>query len=348
MKYAIWFAACAGLLAGQDLATRMDDAVKAVAGTDHRYMGSVLVARGDDVILSRAYGYANLEWDIPNTPDTKFRLGSISKQFTAACILKLEEQGKLRVNDPVKKYLDDAPAAWDKITLHQVLSHTAGIPNFTGFPEYRTIEKQPATLERTYRVFRDKPLDFEPGTQWKYSNSGYLLLSYLIEKISGQRYEDFLRNNALQPAGMRDSGYDLNARILHHRASGYTPFGATMQNAGYIDMTVPGGAGALYSTTQDLLRWEQALFGGKVISAASLARMTTPVQRNYGYGLRIAAFQGHKSIGHGGGIEGFNTQLTYFPDDRLTVVVLANVNGPLASQIANRLAALALDVEPPR
>ncbi len=341
MKRALLFVLFAGLAGAQELATRMDEAVKTLAG-DRRYMGSVLVARGGEVILSRGYGFANLEWDIANTPDTKFRLGSISKQFTAACILRLEELGKLNVNDPVKKYLDDAPAAWEKITLHQVLSHTSGIPSFTEFPEYRTFEKQPTTPEKTYRLYRDKPLDFEPGSNWKYSNSGYLLLSYLVEKISHRKYEEFLQEKVLKPAGMKDSGYDLNALILHHRASGYTSSGAILQNTGYIDMTVPSGAGALYSTTEDLLRWEQALFGGKVISTASLAKMTTPVQHNYGYGLMIMPVQGHKSIGHGGGIEGFNTQLTYFPDDRVTVVVLANVNGPLASQIANRLAALAL------
>ena len=315
MKRALLLVACTCLAGAQELTTRMDEAVKTLAG-DRRYMGSVLVARAGEVILSRGYGFANLEWDIPNTPDTKFRLGSISKQFTAACILRLEEQGKLSVNDPVKKYLDDAPAAWDKITLHQVLSHTSGIPSFTEFPEYRTLEKQPATPEKMYRVYRDKPLDFEPGRNWKYSNSGYLLLSYLVERISHQKYEEFLQENVLKPAGMKNSGYDLNARILHHRASGYSPLGAMLQNSGYIDMTVPSGAGALYSTTEDLLRWEQSLFSGKVISKASLDKMTTPVQRNYGYGLMLAPFQGHKSIGHGGSIEGFNTQLTYFPTTR--------------------------------
>jgi CubicO group peptidase (beta-lactamase class C family) len=312
-----------------------------MAGDKHRFMGSVLVAKDGHVILSRGYGFANLEWEIPNTPDTRFRLGSISKQFTAACILKLEEQGKLHVTDLVKQYLPDAPPAWDKMTIHHVLSHTAGIPNFTAFPDYRVLQVQPTTLEKTYGRFRDKPLEFEPGTSWKYSNSGYLLLSYLVEKISGQKYEEYLRQNVMGRAGMSDSGYDLNATVMRHRASGYTPARDGLMNAPYVDMTVPSGAGALYSTTEDLLRWEQALFGGKVLSPESLLKMTTQVRNNYGYGLMLREGP-HRTIGHGGSINGFNTQLTYFPDDKVVVVVLGNVNGPFPGQIADRLGKLAV------
>lgn len=342
MRLAFLIAVCSCLLAAQDLVTRMDDAVRTIADNNRKFMGSVLVAKDGKVILSRGYGFANMEWDIPNTPDTKFRLGSISKQFTAACILRLEEQGKLKVTELVKKYLPDAPPAWDKITIHHVLSHTAGIPSFTSFPEYRTIKFQPTTLERTYALYRDKPLEFEPGTKWNYSNSGFLLLSYLVERISGQKYDEFLKQNVMGRAGMNDSGYDLNATILKHRASGYTPFGTILLNADYINMTIPSGAGALYSTTADLLRWDQALFGGKVVSPESLRKMTTPVLHDYGYGLMIGRGP-PKTIGHGGGIEGFNTQMTYYPDDKVVVVVLGNVNGNAPSQIANRLGTLAVE-----
>jgi CubicO group peptidase (beta-lactamase class C family) len=314
-----------------------------MADGNRKFMGSVLVARDGQVILSRGYGFANLEWDVPNTPDTRFRLGSISKQFTAACILKLEEQGKLQVADPVKKYLPDAPPAWDKITIHHVLTHTAGIPSFTSFPEYPRLKLQATTLEKTYAQFRDKPLEFEPGTKWNYSNSGFLLLSYLVEKIAGQKYDEFLKRNVIGPAGMNDSGYDLNATVLKHRASGYSPFGTILLNAEYINMTLPSGAGALYSTTEDLLRWEQALFGGKVVSTESLRKMTTPNLNNYAYGLAVNTGEGHKRIGHGGGIEGFNTQLNYYPDDKVVVVVLGNVNGNVPGQIASRLGALAME-----
>jgi CubicO group peptidase (beta-lactamase class C family) len=329
-----------GLLAAQDLPTRLDRAVKEMTQDNTKFMGTVLVARDGQVLLSRGYGFANLEWEIANTPDTKFRLGSISKQFTAACILLLEERGKLKVTDLVKQHLGDTPPAWDKITIHQVLSHTSGIPSITEFPEFGTMKRRTMTLEQTYRVYSAKPLEFDPGTRWKYSNSGYLLLSHLVEKVSGQRYEDFLTANILGPAGMHDSGYDLSSRILKHRAAGYTPFGNLILNADFVDMTIPSGAGALYSTTGDLLRWEQALFGGRIVSAESLRKMTTPVMHDYGYGLFVAVRNKHKRIEHSGGIEGFNTHLAWLPDDKLVVVVLANLNGNAPNRIADRLSAL--------
>ena len=340
MKISILFF-CAALIQAQELASRLDDAVKTLAENNKKFMGSVLVAKHDEVVLSRGYGFANLEWDIPNTPDTKFRLGSISKQFTAACILRLEEQGKLSVSDPVKKYLDDAPPTWDKITIHHVLTHTAGIPSVTDFPDFPVIQRQPATQEKLYRLVRDKPLEFEPGTKFKYSNSGYLLLTYLIERITHGKYEDFLQQNVLTPAALKDTGYDVNARILRHRASGYAPFGTITLNAAYVDMSVPGGAGALYSTTEDLLHWEQSLFGGKVLKPESLRKMTTPALNQYAYGLFVREVNGHKRIGHTGGIEGFNTQLTYLPDDKVVVAVLGNINGPTTMRIADRLVTLA-------
>src|SRR5579863_971109 len=153
---------------------RLDQIVQSYVADNH-FMGTVLVAKGDEIILSKGYGLANLEWDIPNTPSTKFRLGSMTKQFTAACILLLEERGKLKVEDPMKKYMADAPAAWDKITIFNLLTHTSGIPNFTSFPDYAATEALPSPAEKTVGRFRDKPLDFEPGSKYSYSNSGYVL-----------------------------------------------------------------------------------------------------------------------------------------------------------------------------
>ena len=321
--------------AAQDVA-RMDQIVQSYA-TDKKFMGTVLVAR-DKVIFSKGYGMANLEWNIPNAPDVKFRLGSITKQFTAACILLLEERGKLDVNDPVKKYMPDAPAAWDKITLFNLLTHTSGIPSFTGFPAYRSIEPFETTPEKLVATFRDKPLEFQPGEKWNYSNSGYVLLGYLIEKISGQPYAQFLQENVLTPLGMKDSGYDSNAAIIPKRASGYTPTPKGVENTGFINMSVPFSAGALYSTTEDLLRWEQGLFGGKVLSAAELQKMTTPFKNDYAFGLMVNEQKGRKVIAHGGGIEGFNTSLAYYPEDKLTVIVLANLNGNAPNEITSQLA----------
>jgi CubicO group peptidase (beta-lactamase class C family) len=319
--------------------TRMEQIVQAyVPG---KFMGSVLVAQDGKVLLDKAYGFANLEWEVPNTPTTKFRLGSITKQFTAASILLLEERGKLKVEDPVKKYMPDAPSAWDKITIFHVLTHTSGIPSLTSFPDFESHEAQAMTPEKLVEWFRDKPLEFEPGTKWNYSNSGYILLGYLIEKISGQTYSDFVQQNIFTPLGMKDSGYDSNSSIIAHRASGYTPGKSGSVNAGFVHMSIPFSAGALYSTTEDLLRWEQGLFGGKVLKAESLAKMTTPFKQDYAFGLGVSTNNGHKMIAHDGGIEGFNTSLVYYPDDKLVVAVLANLNGPFAGQIAGNLAKVA-------
>jgi len=272
---------------------------------------------------------------------TKFRLGSITKQFTAACVLLLEERGKLKVEDPVKKYVPDAPAAWDKVTIFHLLTHTSGIPSFTGFPDYHSTEALPATPEQLVARFRDKPLEFQPGEKWNYSNSGYVLLGYLIEKITQQSYSQFVQENIFNPLGMKDSGYDSNSAIIVHRAAGYTPSPNGVVNAGYIDMTIPLSAGALYSTAEVLLRWEQGLMGGKLLSAASLQKMTTPFKNDYAFGLGVRTVKGHKLIEHGGGIEGFNTYLAFYPEDKLTVVALANLNGDAPEGIASKLAAIA-------
>jgi len=322
--------------------SRMDQIVQSYV-SNKQFMGSVLVAHASDVLFSKGYGSANLEWNIPDSPATKFRLGSVTKQFTAASILLLEERGKLKVGDPVKKYLPDAPAAWDKITIFHVLTHTAGIPNFTSFPDYPSLEPFPTTTEKLVARFRDKPLDFEPGEKWSYSNSGYVLLGYLIEKIGGESYGKFVQENIFTPLDMKDSGYDSNSAIIERRAAGYGrgPNG-TIANAGYVDMTVPHAAGALYSTTEDLLRWEQGLFGGKLLSAASLQKMTTAFKSDYAFGLQVHTLNKHKVIDHNGGIEGFSTMLAYYPEDKITVVVLANLTGtPAPGEIATKLGALA-------
>jgi len=324
----------------QNIDSRMDQMVQSYVA-NKQFMGSVLVARGDRVLFSKGYGSANLEWGLPDTPATKFRLGSVTKQFTAASILLLEERGKLKVEDPVKKYLPDAPPAWDKMTIFHVLTHTAGLPNFTSFPDYPSTMALPTTTEKLVARFRDKPLDFEPGEKWNYSNSGYVLLGYLIEKISGESYETFVQKNIFTLLGMKDSGYDSNSTVIARRAAGYTSGPNGIVNAGFVHMSIPHAAGALYSTTEDLLKWEQGLFGGKVISAASLKKMTTPFKNDYAFGLQVHTVGGHKVIDHAGGIEGFNTMLAYYPDDKLTVVALANLNGAAPNEIAAQLAVLA-------
>ena len=320
---------------------RMDEIVRAQSD-GLRFMGSVLVAKDGETLFERSYGYANLEWDIPNTRDTKFRIGSITKQFTAAAILLLEERGRLDLDDKVGKHMPDAQAAWDDVTVFHLLTHTSGIPSFTGFPEYRTMKLSPSPVAETVAAFRDLPLQFEPGERMVYSNSGYVLLGYLIEQISGQGYEDFLRENVFTPLGMEGTGLDSNSAILPKRAAGYSPRADGPRNAEFIHMSIPHGAGALYSTTVDLARWTEALFAGEVLSPESLDRMTTPFKDGYGLGVEVTEVDGHDVVQHGGGIEGFNTHLAYYPEEALTVVVLGNVAGNAPAQIARLLGAHAL------
>ena len=329
----------AGPAFAQDMA-RMEQVVQ-TSVQNNTFMGTVLVARGSDVLLSKAYGSANLEWEIPNTIATKFRLGSITKQFTAASILLLEERGKLKVADQVKTHIPDAPSAWDGITIYHLLTHSSGIPNFTSMPDYPKLRPFASPVAKTLEAFRDKPLDFAPGEKMSYSNSGYLVLGHIIEKVAGTSYSAFVKENIFSPLGMKDSGFDSNSEIIPRRASGYSPSPNGPTNAGFIHMTIPHAAGSLYSTTEDLLRWELALFDGKVLSATSLQKMTTPFKDDYAFGVVVRTLNGRKSIVHGGGIEGFNTSMTHYPDSRITVIVLSNLNGPAADQLGRSLGAIA-------
>lgn len=312
-------------------------------------MGSVLIARDNESVFSRGYGSANLEWNIPNSPSTKFRIGSLTKQFTAASILLLEERGKIRIEDPVKRYLPDAPATWDSVTVFSLLTHTSGVADFTRFPNFQSLKVFPATAEDIVAWFRDKPLDFPTGEQFSYSNSGYALLGYLLEKISGRSYKQFVEENIFMPLGMKDSGYDSNT-ILTNRAAGYSPGVCTITrtppcsgpvNAAFVDMSVPYAAGGLYSTTLDLWRWEQALFGGKLLSARSVLKMTTPYRSNYGFGLAADVTSAGRVIYHNGAIDGFHAFLAYYPDDKVTIVVLGNLDGSAPDEIGVTLGRLA-------
>lgn len=310
---------------------------------DKQFMGAILIAQQGQIILNKGYGYANLEWKIPNTPTTKFRIASLTKQFTAASILLLEEQGKLKTTDYISKYMLDAPSTWNKVTLFHLLNHTSGIPNYTKFPGFEAFTTIPRTPTQQIDFFRDKPLNFQPGIDFEYNNSGYVLLGYLIEKISGQSYQDFVVNSIFKPLKMNDSGYDSNSEIILHRTAGYMFSPNGIRNSDYLDMSIPYSAGSLYSTTQDLLRWEQGLFGGQILPAESFKKMMEPYKNDYGFGVRIYSLDGHKAISHAGGTSGFNTKLIYFPDDKLTVIVLANLNalGYVAQDLCLKLVSLA-------
>ena len=332
-------ASAMGVAQGTDEAavkTRLDQVASSYT-TGNAFMGTVLVVDGDRVLLDKGYGMADLEWGIANAPDVKFRLGSLTKQFTATLVLLLQQDGKLKIDDPVSKHLPDAPKAWEKITLANLLGHTSGIPSFTGFKEFGVWRMSPHTTEEELALFRDKPLDFEPGSKFVYSNSNYEVLGAVIEKVSGKKYGDLLRERIFEPLGMKDSGLDTDELILPKRAQGYMPGKGGLVLARSESMTVPWAAGSIYSTTGDLLKWEHGLFGGKVLSADSLKAMTTPGNGNYGLGVGVADKGSLKVVSHGGGIEGFNTNLAYVPERRIAVVVLSNVNGMAPDMMGDKL-----------
>lgn len=306
-----------------------------------KFMGSVLVARAGKPLFRKSYGFANAEWDVANTPDTKFRLGSITKQFTATAILQLVEQGKLRLDDPISKYYADAPKTWEKVTIHNLLNHTSGIPSYTGIPNFfGTGSKLPLTPAQIVKLTQDKPLEFEPGAKFAYDNTGYILLGYVIEKITGKPYAGYLRQAIFDPLGMKDTGYDVYEAILKHRASGYSMSGASMINSPYLDMTLPYAAGSLYSTVDDLSTWDRALYTDKVLTADSRKKMFTPGLSNYGYGWFIDQRFNRSHMEHGGGINGFNTVISRYPGDKVLVVVLSNLNSNIVEKIGTGLAAL--------
>lgn len=300
-----------------------------------KFNGSVLVAENGKVIFKKGYGLANMEWAIANTPDTKFRLGSLTKQFTAMLIMQLVEQGKLKLEGKITDYLTDYhKAAGDKITIHHLLTHTAGIPNYTSFPAFReTLSRNRYKPADFIKQFSDLPLEFEPGSAFAYSNSGYFLLGVIIEKVTGKTYEKVLQANIFTPLQMNNTGYDMFFKILPKRATGYEKWGPEYENASYLDMSIPYAAGSLYSTVENLAVWDQALYSDKLLSASSKAILFTPYKSGYAYGWGVGKTQigqlkdSVQAMQHQGGINGFNTSLIRIPGDKHLVVLLNNTGG---------------------
>lgn len=314
----------------------------------NEFFGTVLVAKAGKPVFREAFGLANRELNVALKPESILRLGSITKQFTAASILQLAEQGKLSVDDPVSKYYTAAPAAWSKITIKHLLNHRSGIPSYTGLPGFFDKESVIArTPDQVIALTRDMPLEFEPGAQFAYNNTGYVMLGYIIEKVSGQSYADYLQAHIFTPLGLKHTGYDDTKTLLPDRAAGYGFENGAWVNAPYLSMTLPHAAGSLYSNVDDMLVWQEALFSGKVVSPASFAAMTTDHGNGYGYGIGTGDFQGHKSIRHSGGIPGFATYMSRFPDDGMTFIVLSNLQTGQSNRIANELARLWLGLPTP-
>lgn len=309
-----------------DLTDRIEAYMQAMEAAG-KFSGAVLLAHKGEVLHAAGYGLADREHGVANTPRTKFRIGSITKQFTAMSILILAEEGKLGVDDPIARHLPYCPEAWKGITIHHLLNHTSGIANLTSFPgNLRTTARLPLTLDEVVETFRSKPLDFAPGSQIAYSNSGYLLLGDIIERVSGMPYESFLKTRLFGPLEMADSGYDRNEAILPQRARGYGRRDGEWVGCTYLDMGYPHAAGALYSTVEDLYRWDQALRAGRLVGPAWHARMNTvtPLLSTFGYGVVLGRAHDRRTISHDGGIHGFRANLVRYPDEPACVVVLCN------------------------
>ncbi len=299
-----------------------------------KFNGSILVAEKGKIIYEHAFGMANMEWSIPNQPDTKFRIGSVTKQFTATLILQLVDEGKIKLDGKITDYLPDyRKDTGEKVTIHQLLNHTSGIPSYTDRPDFMPqVSRNPYGIADFVKKFASGDLQFEPGSKFSYNNSGYSLLGAIIEKVTGKSYETVLAERIFKPLGMTNSGYDNYAPLIKHRASGYQKTPDGFVNAAYLDMSIPYAAGSIYSTVADLFKWDQALYEGNILSAESKKLMFTPGLGNYGYGIRITEEPLGKSdqkiriIGHGGGINGFNSLMMRAIDKRQTVIILDNVN----------------------
>ena len=302
-----------------------------------QFNGSVLVAESGKVIFKKGFGLANMEWDIPNQPDTKHRLGSITKQFTSMLILQLVEQGKLKLDGKLSEYLPDYPKETaDKITIHHLLTHSSGIPEYLAIPNFRKeMIRDAYTPTEFTALFSDSLLIFNPGEEFSYSNSGYFLLGTIIEKVTGKSYEQVLQENIFSPLKMNNTGFDHHSTVLKNRASGYDKNGNGYSNARYLDMSIPYAAGSLYSTTEDLYLWDQALYTEQLLPSKSKELLFKPHVAtpnwggSYGYGWHISkkAFGQKDSltvISHGGGINGFNTLISRIPTQKHLIVLLNN------------------------
>jgi CubicO group peptidase (beta-lactamase class C family) len=331
---------CVGNTPAQQLTAKFDEYIASeVKGG--RFSGAILIAQDGKVLLSKAYGLANVENDVPNTLQTRFRIGSLTKQFTALAVLILQERQKLNVQDPICKYIQPCPETWQPITIHHLLTHTSGLPNYMYTVNLTEEERAYSPLTRDIERLRKGSLEFAAGTKFSYCNSGYVLLGHIIEKVSGASYGDFVRDNIFQPLNMVNSGYDYNGLILKHRAEGYSLRGDTLIKAPFVDMSVPFAAGSLYSTIEDLYLWDQALYTEKLISKKSLAMMFMPFKQNYGYGWYIDESLKRKSINHGGRIEGYTNSIERFPAEKLTVIVMSNLDTSSAPRLTRNLATLA-------
>jgi len=312
------------------------------------FSGAILATRDDRIILKQGFGMADYEKEIANTTHTQFLIASMTKQFTAMGIIILQERGRLNVNDPICQYIRDCPEAWETITIHQLLTHTAGIPDRLPYSEPVSFEWTPDEVVAT---FENEALEFTPGTQYDYCNPCYILLGQIIVQASGETYASFMAENIFEPLGMPNSGYDPVGQAFDHPANGYFIHNGEMIPSTIDNTSVAYSAGGLHASVEDLYIWDQALYTEQLVSWESLEAIFHPYipvpfeeyGGDYGYGWFITEHAGHRMITHGGLMCGFTSFIARFPNERVTVIVLSNVRdgnsekGNIALEIANLL-----------
>ncbi|MEO6917087.1 MAG: serine hydrolase domain-containing protein, partial [Chitinophagaceae bacterium] len=324
----------------QNMASEIDSLLTTYQLAD-QFNGTALVALNGKPLLIKGYGQKDALNNKPNTENTVFQIGSITKQFTSTVILKLQEEGKLSVKDKLSKYFPGYPKG-DSVTIENLLTHTSGIYNYTNDNDFMTNKIAiPTNMESMLAIFRDKPYTFSPGKGYNYSNSGYLLLGYIIQKVTGKPYETMIRELIFKPLKMNHSGFDFTHLADPDKAKGYFTYTSTSQIAApIVDSSVSFAAGAIYSTVEDLFKWSQAVNEGKILKPASWAMAYTVVKNKYGYGWIIDSIYGKRMITHGGGIHGFNSDMMRIPQDGVTIVLLNNMSNPKLGEISSAIAAI--------
>lgn len=324
----------------QDTASRLDTLLSTYNRL-YKFNGTVLVSQHGKVLLNKGYGFRNIADGVRNDTGTIFQLGSITKQFTATVILKLEEEKKLSLQDKVSKFFPDFPKG-DSITVEHLLTHTSGIYNYTNDRNFMETEvSKPANREKIMALFKDKPLDFSPGTKWNYSNSGYCLLGYIAEVAAHKPYEQLVREYIFQPLHMNNTGFDFKHLNNKEKSTGYFFINEDSSKvAPGVDSSVSFSAGAMYSTTGDLYKWHQAARQYKIISKANWERAYTPVKNHYGYGWNIDSIAGKMRVGHGGGIHGFITNIIRVPEDDVCIILLDNASDNTIGKISESIQAV--------
>jgi CubicO group peptidase (beta-lactamase class C family) len=298
---------------------------------------SLAVCRDGKIVKASGYGVANVEWDIPVTPETIFQTGSVGKQFTATAVMMLVEEGKLGLDDKIAKFIPEAPVTWNDVTVRSLLTHTSGIADYGG--EEDTMGKGVINFRKDYseeelvEAFAKMPKDFPAGEKWSYSNTGYVLLGVIIHRVTDKFYGDFLQDRIFKPLGMTSTRIVSEADIVPHRSSGYRLVKGELKNQEWVSPTLNTTAdGALYTNVLDLAKWDSALYTTTLIKRSSLDAMWTPAKLTsgktypYGFGWDLASKQGHRAVSHDGAWQGFTMSMSRYLDDRLTVIVMTNLD----------------------